>query len=402
MSETIPPPSDIPDSALIDPYPFYQRLRAAGRVHRMQTPIGLEAWFVTHYEDARRLLTDPRFSKAVHHSDGPAAGDRKRESSFANNMVSTDPPEHTRLRKLVQKAFTHRRTELLRPRVQEFTDRLLDKLEKEGKADLMEDFAFPLPMMVIGELLGLPEEDLADLRDKTVFFFLEETYEGNPVQRFREKQAAIGEYVRKLIEHKRTTTGDDLVHGLIEARDGENRLSEKELVATVMLLIFAGFLTTVNLVTNGLHALLANRDQFDLLVARPELINSAIEEFLRYESSLGLIEGHATEDIKVGETTIPAGSLIIVSVHSVNHDPAAFPDPDRLDITRNPNPHLAFSHGLHHCLGAPLARLEAQVAIGSVLKRFPDLTLDCAPEDVAWHRDFFSRSLHALPVRLAR
>lgn len=353
MSETIPPPSDIPDSALIDPYPFYRRLRAAGRVHRMQTPIGLEAWFVTHYEDARTLLVDPRFSKAVHHSDGSAAGDRKRESSFANNMVSTDPPEHTRLRKLVQKAFTHRRTELLRPRVQEFTDQLLDKLEKEGKADLMEDFAFPLPMMVIGELLRLPDEDLAGLREKTVFFFLEESYEGNPVQRFREKQAGIGEYVRKLIEHKRATTGDDLVHGLIEARDGENRLSEKELVATVMLLIFAGFLTTVNLITNGLHALLVNRDQFDLLAAWPELINSAIEEFLRYESSLGLIEGHATEDIKVGETTIPAGSLIIVSVHSVNHDPAAFPDPERLDITRNPNPHLAFSHGLHHCLGAP-------------------------------------------------
>ncbi|MER5648152.1 cytochrome P450 [Streptosporangium sp. NPDC002524] len=401
MSETTLPLSGIPDSALTDPYPFYERLRAAGRVHRMQTPIGLEAWFVPHYEDARALLVDPRFSKAVHHSDGPSAGDRKRESSFANNMVSTDPPEHTRLRKLVQKAFTHRRTELLRPRVQEFTDRLLDKLEKEGRADLMEDFAFPLPMMVIGELLGLPPEDLADLREKTVFFFLEESYEGNPVQRFREKQASIGEYVRKLIEYKRTHPGDDLVHGLIEARDGENRLSEKELVATVMLLIFAGFLTTVNLITNGLHALLVNRDQLALLAARPELINSAIEEFLRYESSLALIEGHATEDIEIGDTTIPSGSLIIVSVHSVNRDPAAFPDPNRLDITRNPNPHLAFSHGLHHCLGAPLARLEAQVAINAVLKRFPGLTLDCAPEDVTWHRDFFSRSLHALPVRLA-
>lgn len=400
-TDTTLPLDGIPDEALTDPYPFYERLRAAGRVHHLQTPIGLKAWFVPHYGDARPLLLDPRFSKAVHHSDhGHEGGER--ESSFANNMVSTDPPEHTRLRKLVQKAFTHRRTELLRPRVQEFTDRILDEIERKGRADLMEDFAFPLPMMVIGELLGLPDEDLPYLREQTVFFFLEESYEGSPVQRFRERQAALGEYVRKLIERKRTTSGDDLIHGLIEARDGENRLSEKELVATVMLLIFAGFLTTVNLITNGLHALLVNRDQFDLLAGRPELIDPAVEEFLRYESSLGLIEGHATDDIEIGGTVIPAGSLIIVPVHSVNRDPAVFPDPDRLDITRDPNPHLAFSHGAHHCLGAPLARLEAQVAIGTVLKRFPRLTLDCAPEDVRWHRDFFSRSLCALPVRLTR
>ncbi|MGW3346967.1 cytochrome P450 family protein [Nonomuraea rubra] len=394
------PIGSIPHAALTDPYPYYENLRASGRVHRLNTPIGLEAWFVPHYEDARPLLIDPRFSKAAHHSDVVHEDGQKAESSFADNMVSTDPPEHTRLRKLVQKAFTRRRIELLRPRVEQFTEDLLDRMERAGEAELMEDFSYPLPMMVIGELLGIPVEDLADLRHKSVFWFLEEDYAGNPVDHFRARQAAIGEYVRGLIEHRRSHPGDDLVQGLIEARDGENRLSEKELVATVMLLIFAGFLTTVNLITNGMYALVRNPDQQAKLVAQPDLIGSAVEEFLRYDSSLSLIEGHAKEDIEVGGTVIPADSLIIVPVHSVNRDPQAFPDPHRLDITRNPNPHLAFSHGVHHCLGAPLARLEAQVAITALLRRFPDMTLACDPGEVRWHRDFFQRSLHALPLRL--
>ncbi|MFI6909468.1 cytochrome P450 [Nonomuraea sp. NPDC050394] len=400
MPEVTVPIGGIPHSALTDPYPFYELLRAQGRVHHLDTPIGLKAWFVPHYEDARPLLSDPRFSKAAHHSDVVMEDGRKAESSFADNMVSTDPPEHTRLRKLVQKAFTRRRIELLRPQVERFTDELLDKMEKAGEVELMEDFSFPLPMMVIGELLGLPPEDLADLREKSIFWFMEEEFTGSPVDVFRARQASIGAYVRDLIEHRRGTPGDDLIQGLIEARDGENQLSERELVATVMLLIFAGFLTTVNLITNGMHALVRNPGQQALLAARPDLIGSAVEEFLRYDSSLALIEGHAKEDIEIAGTVIPADALIIVPVHSVNRDPEAFPDPHRLDITRNPNPHLAFSHGVHHCLGAPLARLEAQVAITALLRRFPNMTLACDPAEVRWHRDFFQRSLHALPLRL--
>lgn len=400
MPEVTVPIDGIPHSALTDPYPFYELLRAQGRVHHLDTPIGLKAWFVPHYEDARPLLNDPRFSKAAHHSDVVKEDGQKAESSFADNMVSTDPPEHTRLRKLVQKAFTRRRIELLRPQVERFTDELLDKMEKAGEVELMEDFSFPLPMMVIGELLGLPPKDLADLREKSIFWFMEEEFTGSPVDVFRARQADIGAYVRDLIERRRGTPSDDLIQGLIEARDGENQLSERELVATVMLLIFAGFLTTVNLITNGMYALVRNPGQQALLVARPDLIGSAVEEFLRYDSSLALIEGHAKEDIELAGTLIPADSLIIVPVHSVNRDPEAFPDPHRLDITRNPNPHLAFSHGVHHCLGAPLARLEAQVAITALLRRFPNMTLACDPGEVRWHRDFFQRSLHALPLRL--
>ncbi|MEV4898586.1 cytochrome P450 [Nonomuraea sp. NPDC055795] len=400
MPEATVPVGGIPHSALTDPYPFYELLRARGRVHHLNTPIGLKAWFVPHYADARPLLGDPRFSKAVHHSDVVKEDGQKAESSFADNMVSTDPPEHTRLRKLVQKAFTRRRIELLRPQVERFTGELLDQMEKAGEVELMEDFSFPLPMMVIGELLGLPSEDLADLREKSIFWFMEEEFTGSPVDVFRARQAGIGAYVRDLIERRRGAPSDDLIQGLIEARDGENRLSERELVATVMLLIFAGFLTTVNLITNGMYALVRNPGQQALLAARPDLIGSAVEEFLRYDSSLALIEGHATQDIEIAGTVIPADSLIIVPVHSVNRDPAAFPDPHRLDITRNPNPHLAFSHGVHHCLGAPLARLEAQVAIPALLRRFPNLTLACDPGEVRWHRDFFQRSLHALPLRL--
>ncbi|MFD9944778.1 cytochrome P450 [Nonomuraea sp. NPDC059023] len=400
MPEVTVPIGGIPHSALTDPYPFYELLRAQGRVHHLDTPIGLKAWFVPHYEDARPLLGDPRFSKAVHHSDVVREDGQKAESSFADNMVSTDPPEHTRLRKLVQKAFTRRRIELLRPQVERFTGELLDKMETAGEVELMEDFSFPLPMMVIGELLGLPPNDLADLREKSIFWFMEEEFTGSPVDVFRARQAGIGAYVRDLIERRRGTPSDDLIQGLIEARDGENRLSERELVATVMLLIFAGFLTTVNLITNGMYALVRNPGQQALLAARPDLIGSAVEEFLRYDSSLAVIEGHATEDIEIAGTLIPAHSLIIVPVHSVNRDPEAFPDPHRLDITRNPNPHLAFSHGVHHCLGAPLARLEAQVAITALLRRFPNMTLACDPGEVRWHRDFFQRSLHALPLRL--
>ncbi|MFI6390004.1 cytochrome P450 [Nonomuraea sp. NPDC050540] len=400
MPEVTVPIGGIPHSALTDPYPFYELLRAQGRVHHLDTPIGLKAWFVPHYADARPLLNDPRFSKATHHSDVVKEDGQKAESSFADNMVSTDPPEHTRLRKLVQKAFTRRRVELLRPQVERFAGELLDQMEKAGEVELMEDFSFPLPMMVIGELLGLPPEDLADLREKSIFWFMEEEFTGSPVDVFRARQAGIGAYVRDLIERRRGAPGDDLIQGLIEARDGENRLSERELVATVMLLIFAGFLTTVNLITNGMYALVRNPGQQALLAARPDLIGSAVEEFLRYDSSLALIEGHATQDIEIAGTLIPAGSLIIVPVHSANRDPAAFPDPHRLDITRDPNPHLAFSHGVHHCLGAPLARLEAQVAITALLRRFPNLTLACDPGEVRWHRDFFQRSLHALPLRL--
>ncbi|MFE0152445.1 cytochrome P450 [Nonomuraea sp. NPDC059007] len=400
MPEVTVPIGGIPHSALTDPYPFYELLRTQGRVHHLDTPIGLKAWFVPHYEDARPLLGDPRFSKAVHHSDVVREDGQKAESSFADNMVSTDPPEHTRLRKLVQKAFTRRRIELLRPQVERFTGELLDKMETAGEVELMEDFSFPLPMMVIGELLGLPPNDLADLREKSIFWFMEEEFTGSPVDVFRARQAGIGAYVRDLIERRRGTPSDDLIQGLIEARDGENRLSERELVATVMLLIFAGFLTTVNLITNGMYALVRNPGQQALLAAQPDLIGSAVEEFLRYDSSLAVIEGHATEDIEIAGTLIPAHSLIIVPVHSVNRDPQAFPDPHRLDITRNPNPHLAFSHGVHHCLGAPLARLEAQVAITALLRRFPNMTLACDPGEVRWHRDFFQRSLHALPLRL--
>ncbi|MFI6532857.1 cytochrome P450 [Nonomuraea sp. NPDC050547] len=400
MPEVTVPIGGIPHSALTDPYPFYELLRAQGRVHHLDTPIGLKAWFVPHHADARPLLNDPRFSKATHHSDVVKEDGQKAESSFADNMVSTDPPEHTRLRKLVQKAFTRRRVELLRPQVERFAGELLDQMEKAGEVELMEDFSFPLPMMVIGELLGLPPEDLADLREKSIFWFMEEEFTGSPVDVFRARQAGIGAYVRDLIERRRGAPGDDLIQGLIEARDGENRLSERELVATVMLLIFAGFLTTVNLITNGMYALVRNPGQQALLAARPDLIGSAVEEFLRYDSSLALIEGHATQDIEIAGTLIPAGSLIIVPVHSANRDPAAFPDPHRLDITRDPNPHLAFSHGVHHCLGAPLARLEAQVAITALLRRFPNLTLACDPGEVRWHRDFFQRSLHALPLRL--
>ncbi|MDF5758309.1 cytochrome P450 [Spongiactinospora sp. TRM90649] len=389
-----------PLSALTDPYPFYEELRARGRLHRIITPLGREAWFVPHHADACSVLSDPGFSKARHHADTVSADGRKAESALADNMVSTDPPEHTRLRRLVQAAFTRRQIERLRPRIQEIADDLLDDIGRKPRAELIRDYALPLPMLVIAELLGLPRDDLGVLMEHAVFL-REIQPSGDLVTRFREQQAELGDYARRVIERKRVEPGDDLIQALIEARDGANRLSERELVTTVMLFIFAGFLTTANLIGNGAHELLVNPEQRDLLRARPELTGTAVEEFLRFQSSISVVEGHAKADIPVAEQVIPAGSLIFLPVHSLNRDPAIFVDPDRLDITRTPNPHLAFSHGVHYCLGAHLARVEGQVALDSLFRRFPGMVLDCEPGEVGWCPSFFIRSIRELPVRLA-
>ncbi|PZG31243.1 cytochrome P450 [Spongiactinospora gelatinilytica] len=404
MSQTIT--TTFPLAALADPYPFYRELRQAGRLHHVVIPYGRAALFVTGHADACTVLNDPGFSKA-HKQSEKRAGGGEGESAFADNMVGTDPPEHTRLRRLAQAAFTRRKMENLRSRIAFHTGNLLDAMERAGRADIMADLALPLSTRMISDLLGLSPADDGILHDHAAALRLDHAVmlEERPdpaamVSRFRREQAVLGDYSRRVIAEKRETSGDDLVHDLIAARDGDNRLSERELVATVMLLITAGYITSANVIANGVHALLANPDQLDLLRRRPDLIQSAVEEFLRYEGSISVVEGHAATDIDLGGEVIPTGSLIFLPIHSVNRDPAVFQDPDRFDITRFPNPHLAFSRGVHYCLGAHLARMEAEVSVLALIERFPGLALDHDRPGELWMHHFFIRTLKTLPVRL--
>jgi cytochrome P450 len=397
------------EEVLADPYPFYTRLREETSVYRARLPNGLETWQVTRYEDARLVLADRRFSHAEDalRTAGVFLGS---EALFGPSLMTSDPPDHTRLRRLVSRAFTPRRVEGLRRRVQEIVDQLLDAMAPRGEADLISAFAFPLPITVICELLGVPSEDRDDLRAWTRRMVV---IPGTEEERERARQGALAlqRYLSRLVAQRKAEVRTDLVDGaqpdllsaLIIARDEEGRLSERELVGTMNLLLFAGHETTANLIGNGMLALFRHPDQLRLLRERPELLPSAIEEFLRYEgpSQRGTFRV-AMEDVRLSGVSIPAGSVVMVMIGSADRDSQRFADPDRLDITRASGEHLAFGHGIHYCLGAPLARMEGQVAFGALLSRFPDLALACAPEEVRrGPRSIFIRGVVALPVRFS-
>lgn len=364
--------------AVADPYPGLDRLRKAGPLVRVETTFMGEVWLVTRYDLARELLADMRFS-------------RRRADDNEVAAVDSDPPDHTRIRRLVRKAFTQRRIEDLRAWVQRLVDGMLDGLETDRPIDLLDRFAYPLPIAVICEMLGAPAGDRTDVRART-----EKILAGEVAENREEVYERTKEYIVDLIALKRREPGDDLMSALIAARDGGDQFTEPELVELGIALIAAGYATTTNLIGNGVHALLTNPGQHDLLKERPELINSAVEEFLRYESSFSAAGQIAKEDVKVEDLVIREGDVLLVSFCGANRDPAKFPDPHRLDITRDASGHLAFSHGIHHCLGAPLARMEAQVAIGTLVRRFPGIKL-AGP--TRW-RENIMRGLHELPVVL--
>lgn len=378
MTTVLQVPLEESPVAVADPYPGLDRLRAAGPAVRVQTTFMGEVWLVTRYDLARELLADLRFSRR-RDDDGPVAA------------VDSDPPDHTRIRRLVRKAFTQRRIEELRAWVQELVDGMLDGLETDRPVDLLDRFAYPLPIAVICEMLGAPAKDRADVRART-----EKILAGEVEENREEVYERTRQYIESLIAEKRRRPGDDLMSGLIAARDGGEQLNEPELVELGIALIAAGYATTTNLIGNGVHALLSHPDQHELLKRRPELIGSAVEEFLRFESSFSAAGQIAREDVRIGDLLIREGDVVLISFCGANRDPEKFTDPGRLDITRDPNPHLAFSHGIHHCLGAPLARMEAQVAISTLIRRFPDLRL-AGP--VQW-RENIMRGLHDLPVLL--
>jgi cytochrome P450 len=390
--------TDITDLAgQADPFPALAALREAGPVSRMTMNHAVPVWVVTRPDDVLTALSDPRLSSDPRTS---AAMTRlMREDVLSRSMLISDPPEHTRLRRLVSKAFTARRVEALRPRIEEITGGLLDRIAPRGEAELISEFALPLPITVIGELLGVPVHDRERFRAWT-----DELLE-TPLERRMDPEhlaaaaARLRSYVGDLIADKRRHPADDLLTGLIEASDEDDgRLDEQELVSMTFLLLVAGYVTTVNLIGNGTLALLRAPEQLDRLRADPSRIPDAVEEFLRFDGPVNLgITRYAAEDLEIAGVPIARGDVVMLATAAADRDPDRHTDPDRLDVTAGHRGHLGFGHGIHYCLGAPLARLEGQIAFTGIVARLPDLALAVPAEELRWSAGGL-RGLRALPV----
>ncbi|MFF0835826.1 MULTISPECIES: cytochrome P450 [unclassified Streptomyces] len=377
-----------------DPHPVYARLREQGPVHRVRfagADSGRLVWLVVGYEEARAALADPRLAKDTARIGSPMLDEEK----IGKYLLVADPPQHTRLRSLVTRAFTMRRVEELRPRIQRITDDLLDEMLPRGRADLIEALAYPLPLTVICELLGVPDMDRAEFRRIS-------TEVVAPTDAGTEYDAVVrlARYLADLIEDKRCAgPTDDLLSDLIRttAEDGD-RLSPRELSGMAYLLLVAGHETTVNLIGNGIHALLTHPDQLAALRADMSLLDGAVEEMLRYEGPVETATfRYAAEPLEIAGTAIEQGQSVMIGLTAADRDGGRYAEPDRFDIRRDARGHLAFGHGIHYCLGATLARLEGRIAVGTLLERAPGLALDGSPGE--WLPGMLIRGMRSLPVR---
>jgi cytochrome P450 len=391
------------------PYPFYARLRAEAPVWRTTLPDKRTAWLVTRYEDVTRVLKDDTFAKDKLNAMDPEQRARTPWipgflKPLERNMLDLDDPDHARLRALVSKAFTPRLIERLRGRIEALCTELLDAMERKGRrkggAELVADYALPLPATVIAELLGVPAEDHAKFHrwsNRLVSV-------SSKRDMLRALPAALSfvRYLRKLVERRRADPRDDLITALIQAEEAGEKLSKDELLAMAFLLLVAGHETTVNLIASGTLALLEHPQQAEALRNDPSLAKPAIEELLRYTSPVEMAtERYPREDVEIEGTTIPRGEMVLAVLGSANRDEHHFEDPDVLDLARDPNRHLAFGRGgMHHCLGAPLARMEGQIAISAFLRHFPEAHLAVRPESLRWRRGVFLRGLERLPLVL--
>ncbi|MFD7282879.1 cytochrome P450 [Streptomyces sp. NPDC059862] len=384
-----------------DAHRQYARLRAEGPIHPAQFFPGITGWVVVDYDLAREALTHPALLKdpqpAVEMLEAAGFLGHKRGTGFGGQMLEADPPEHTRLRRLVSGAFSPKRSAELEPRITRIANELIDAMPPSGELDLVEAFTAPLPVAVIAELLGIPEAHHQDFRRWTTLAFQVSHPE------YAAAVASLHAFLRELVEDKRRTPGDDLMSALVAARDEDDgRLSQEELAGTAALLVIAGHETTVNLLGNAVLALLRHPDQLRLLRDDPGLLPNAVEEFLRYDTSVERTTNrYAAEDLELGGVRIPRGGIVTVALASAGRD-APLPDggdPDTLDITRSAVRHLSFGHGIHHCLGAPLARLEVRVALHTLLTRVPHLELAVPADSLAWFPSGMVRGVLSLPVR---
>ena len=385
-----------------NPYPVYSRLRAEDPVH--WSPL-MEAWILTRYDDVTAVLTDSRFSANRRLARSRFAQEAlRREEEFgplgrSQTMLTSDPPQHTRLRGLVSKAFTPRTVESLRPRIQDIVDNLLDAVRGSGHLDLIRDLAYPLPVIVIAEMLGIHPEHRDQFKrwSDEIVATLDGTFNTPEVlERARKSVSELADYFRGVIEQRRRQPQQDLISGLIAAEEGGHILNEDEMLATARLLLVAGNETTTNLIGNGMLALMRNPAQLHKLRDDPSLIPTAVEELLRYDGPVQATGRVAMEDLEISGRLIKKGQLVFSLLAAADRDPAQFENPDHLEITRHPNEHVAFGDGIHFCLGAPLARTESQIAIGTLLSRIPNARLET--DDPPWGRSFILRGLKSLPL----
>jgi cytochrome P450 len=390
-----------------NPYPFYARLRNEAPVWRTTLRDRRTAWLVTRYEDVAGVLKDRTFAKDPLNAMDP---EQRAKTPWVpgflkpleRNMLDLDDPDHARLRALVSKAFTPRLVEQLRGRIEALCEELLDAMERkggrQGRAELVADYALPLPATVIAELLGVPAQDHNKFHRWSSRVL--SVSSSRDMMRALPAALAFVRYLRKMFERRRIDPKDDLMTALVQAEEAGDKLSEDELLAMGFLLLVAGHETTVNLIASGTLALLENPDQMEKLKEDPSLSGPAVEELLRYTSPVDMAtERYAREDVEVAGTTIPRGELVLAVLGSANRDERHFENPDALDLARDPNRHLAFGRGgVHHCLGAPLARIEGQIAVGAFLRRFPEASLVVRPDSLRWRRGLFLRGLKRLPL----
>ena len=384
-----------------DPYPRYRQLRDVAPVHR--SDLGA-VWFLTRWADCNAVLRDPRLGKGDLNDDRRALFNPglppRQQTVMGNSMLFVNPPDHTRLRGLVSRGFTPRRMQDLEAHVGHMADVIVDRMAVEGDVDVMDALAFRLPVQVIGELVGVPPSDRDQFRTlvRASAAALEPGVTAEQVEDAEHAMAIMDDYFRSLIERRRADLEHDLVSALIAARDGEDRLSEDEMVATLILLFAAGFETTTNLIGNGLLCLLRNPDQFACLRAEPGLVPSAVEEMLRFESPVQVDARTAFEPVEIDGHRVDTGETVVTFLGAANRDPAEFVDPERFDVTRDPNHPLSFAAGIHYCLGANLARLEGRIVFDRLVRRTADIEwLDDAPD---WRGTLILRGVNHLHVRI--
>jgi len=396
------------DSFTQNPYPAFQHFREHGPIEQMIMPNGQKAWMIFNYEAAVTALKEERLIKDASKFINQGAKEERSKQSVAyhnpfvsRHMLNVDPPDHRRLRNLVQKAFTPRVVSNLQPKIEAIANELLNHMQGQTTVDIIETFAFPLPITVICDLLGIPLEDREQFRMWSSIF-VEAVNDPEQMQKIIPVMEDFSKYIDAFVDSKQHNLQDDLISHLIEAEENGDQLTKLEVRSLIFLLIIAGHETTVGLIGNGIFTLLQHPEQLDKLNKDRTLIDSAIEEMLRYEGPVEFSSTRwAAEDLTFYGQNISKGELVLVALSSADHDPEHFSDPDTFDITRRYNQHLAFGKGIHHCLGAPLARLEGKIAILTLLERYPHLQFAAEPNALQWRPGLLIRGLKQLPIKLS-
>jgi cytochrome P450 len=385
-----------------DPHPIYAKMRELGPLYSIRGELPNERyWFITHYEDCAAALKNPAIGKDFRKRlPAEMLAQRPPQDPMIEmtnrNMLFVDPPDHTRMRGLVHKAFTPRMIQNLRGRITQLTDELIEKMGEHGEVDLIDQFAYPLPITVIAELLGIPMSDQEQFRQWThVLLF------GADIETVQQSALSFVMYFHNMFDERRANPKEDLITALVQAEEEGDKLDGEELIGMIFLLLVAGHETTVNLIGNGILSLTQNREQFDKLRAEPNLVKNAVEEIIRYNGPVETATVRwAFDGAQVQGQTIPLGDIVFISLHSANRDPAIFRNPDRFDITRpDASKHLGFGSGIHYCLGAPLARMEGAIALNALLKHFPNLDVALPVNNLEWNLSILLHGMKALPVR---